>query len=519
MRKALLLLPLLAAAACHRKADDARDRSAAGTPNIVYILADDMGYGDVSVNNPESKVQTPHIDSLAAEGMRFTDAHAPSSVCTPSRYGLLTGCYCWRSRLPESVLSGYGRALIEKGQPTVATFLQGQGYTTAVIGKWHLGLDWVLKPGHEDDLKIPADNPSHARMVTYINPADIDFTRPVTDGPREHGFDYSCVLPASLDMAPYCYVRNDTLTAPLADSTAGNNVYPKGSPSYAIGPFWRPGPMARGFDFHQVLPGFTAQAVDYIHAHAHDKQPFFLYFAMTAPHTPWLPLKQWQGVSKAGDYGDFVAMADAMVGRVVDAIDQSGIASNTVIIFASDNGPYWRPAFVKKYHHHAAYVFRGMKADAWEGGHRIPFIVRWDGKVKAGTVSHLTTTLTNLTATCSELLTGKDKVAGAVDSYSILPELLGKEDSAARPAVIVNESSHGLFAVRRGQWKLIEGLGSGGFSIPMWVKPSPGGPKGQLYNLLVDSSEARNLYQQYPARVKSLEKLLDSVRDLPGARL
>lgn len=516
-RKIYLLagLLLMTIISCHRgdkntTTGDARQQP----PNIVYILADDLGYGDISIYNPQSKIHTPHIDSLAKEGMRFTDAHAPSSVCTPSRYGLLTGRYCWRSRLPQSVLRGYGRALIEKNQLTVASFLKKHQYTTAVIGKWHLGLNWVLKEGHQSDLQVDPDNHDHARIVQDIDPDHIDFSRPVTDGPREHGFDYSYILPASLDMPPYCYVRNDTLTAPLTDHTEGNNLYPKGTPNYAIGAFWRPGLMAKDFDIRQVLPNFTNHAVSYIRKHARDDRPFFLYFAMTAPHTPWLPLKKYAGQSGAGDYGDFVTMVDAMAGKVINAIKESGIASNTIIIFASDNGPYWRPAFIKKYGHHAAYVFRGMKADTWEGGHRIPFIVRWDDKIKAGSVSNVTTTLTNLIATCSDLLTGEKQVESAMDSYSILPALLGRKDSADIPQTIINESSQGMFAVRNGKWKLIKGLGSGGFSSPVWGKPLPNGPQGQLYNLEEDSSEKHNVYLDYPDKVKKMEHLMDSIKAL-----
>jgi arylsulfatase A-like enzyme len=505
----------LVMAGCHSGDKAPAGQGAHSAPNIVYILADDLGYGDISVNNPESKIHTPHVDSLAGQGMRFTDAHAPSSVCTPSRYGLLTGRYCWRSDLPQGVLQGYGRALISKGQLTIATFLKAHGYQTAVIGKWHLGLDWAVRPGHESALAVEP-NADSAKIAQNVDPADLDFTRPVTDGPREHGFDYSYVLPASLDMPPYCYVQNDTLTAPLTDSTPGSNVYPKGSPNYAIDSFWRGGLMAQGFDFRDVLPNFTRHAVSYIQEHAASEDPYFLYFAMSAPHTPWLPSKKFLGTSGAGDYGDFVTMVDAMVGKVIDAIEQSGQASNTIIIFASDNGPYWRPAFIERYHHHAAYVYRGMKADTWEGGHRIPFMVRWDGRIKAGTRSAVTTTLTNLIATCSDLLDGKDKVASAVDSYSILPVLLGEKDASSRvPQLIVNESSQGMFAVRKGPWKLIEGLGSGGFSQPVWGVQTPGGPPGQLYNLQQDSSETQNLYQKFPERVQEMKRLLDSIKSLP----
>ena len=481
-------------------------------PNIVYILADDLGYGDVSVYNPASRIATPNIDRLAAEGIRFMDAHAPSSVCTPSRYGILTGQYCWRSRLPQGVLRGYGRALIEKDQPTIGSLLKQYNYTTAAIGKWHLGLNWVIRQGHEQALQLPVNDPDNARILKDIDTGDIDFSKPVEDGPREHGFDYSYILPASLDMPPYGYLRNDTLTAPLSAQTNGSGEADPTSPGYAIGAFWRAGKMATAFDFGEVLPGFTSRAADYISEHAHAPSPFFLYFAMPAPHTPWLPAKAYSGKSGAGEYGDYVVMVDAMVGRILNAIDSSGLSSNTIVIFTSDNGPYWRPAFVEKYQHHATGIYRGMKADAWEGGHRIPFIARWPGKIKAGGVSHVTTTLTNLIATCSELAGGPKQVSAATDSYSILPALLGSKDTVDIPQIIVHESSHGMFAIRQGSWKFIDGLGSGGFSAPVSEAPVANGPRGQLYDLADDPSESRNLYLDHPGKAQQLKHLLDSIK-------
>lgn len=500
---------------CHSK----DDKKIAGStqdrlPNIVYILADDMGYGDVSIYNPDSKINTPNIDAFAQEGIRFTDAHAPSSVCTPSRYGILTGDYCWRSRLPQSVLSGYGRALIEPGQPTVASLLQAHGYNTGVIGKWHLGLDWVVKPGHDTALRIPENDPSGARMIKDMNPDDIDFTKPPTDGPLKHGFNYSYILPASLDMAPYCYLQNDTLTSPLTGSTKGNELNPKDSPNYATGAFWRPGPMSPDFDFNNVLPHFTDKAVEYIQQQSHASKPYFLYFAMPSPHTPWLPSKEFIGKSKAGAYGDYVMEVDAMVARILKAIEESGDASNTIVVFTSDNGPYWRPGYIEKYNHRAASVFKGMKADIWEGGHRVPFIARWPGHVKAGSVSNITTTLTNLMSTCAEVV-GEDQQSGeALDSYSILPVLLNRPDSLTAQKAIMSESSHGLYGVRKDNWKFIDGRGSGGFSDPVTYKPGPGEAKGELYDIEKDPSETNNRYLEEPGKIKELSRVMDSIKKL-----
>ncbi len=494
---------------CSQGVRQSQDETKASKPNVIIILADDLGYGDVSAYNPGEKVSTPNIDRIASEGMRFTDAHAPSSVCTPTRYSILTGRYCFRSRLPQSVLRGYGRALIMKDRPTIASILKSRGYETAVIGKWHLGLDWVVKPGHEKALEIPTDDPGGARVVTDMNPDDIDFTKPPTDGPATHGFDYSYILPASLDMEPYCYLRNDTLTELPTAHTEGNDL----NTGYT-GAFWRAGLMAPDFVFPDVLPTFTADAVKYIHAKAKTGKPWFLYFAMTAPHTPWLPASEFKGRSEAGDYGDFVTMVDAMVGKVVKALAETGQDKNTVLIFTSDNGPFWRPAFVKKYDHRAAYIYRGMKADAWDGGHRIPFIVRWPGKVEPATVSNATMTLADLMATFMDLDgMGTDLVPGE-DSYSLLPVLLGKASSIPGQDAVVHESSHGLFAVRKGDWKLIEGRGSGGFSPPVTYTPKPGEARGQLYNMQIDPSETDNLYLENPAVVRELQVELDSIKHL-----
>ncbi|HEX5023971.1 MAG TPA: arylsulfatase, partial [Agriterribacter sp.] len=398
-------------------------------PNIVYILADDMGYGDVSINNPESKIATPHIDGLAKQGMRFTDAHTTSSVCTPSRYSLLTGRYPWRSRLPVGVLRGYSRTLIDAGQPTVAALLKTKSYTTGVVGKWHLGLDWVPKDAFTDSIK-PAFNKNNLYGITQeMNPDHINFSEAPVGGPTTQGFDYSYILPASLDMPPYCYLENDRLTESLTAHTDGNKLE-----SGYTGPFWRAGLMTPSFDFYDVLPAFTRKANDFIKKQAGSQNPFFLYFPMPAPHTPWVPGENFKGQSQAGEYGDYVQEVDDAVGQVLHTLDSMGLSENTLVIFSSDNGPYWRENFVDQFHHKAAGPFRGMKGDAFEGGHRVPFIVRYPGKVKAGTTSNLPTTLANLMATCAELVGEQSKRFETEDSYSILPVLTeGSSTIAEQP--------------------------------------------------------------------------------------
>ncbi|MEO5996855.1 MAG: arylsulfatase [Chitinophagaceae bacterium] len=474
-------------------------------PNIIYILADDLGYGDVRIYNKDAKVNTPNIDALAKQGMRFTDAHTTSSVCTPSRYSILTGRYPWRSRLPVGVLRGYSRTLMEEGLPTVATLLKTKSYNTAVVGKWHLGLDWVPKDAFKDSIKQQLYG-----ITNEMNPDQIDFSKPPIHGPTTAGFDYSYVLPASLDMPPYCYLENDKLTESLTGYTRGNKLE-----SGYTGPFWRAGLMGPTFDFYDVLPAFTNKATDFIKRQAGVKNPFFLYFPMPAPHTPWMPGSAFKGKSKAGEYGDYVQEVDDAVGKVLHLLDSMGISKNTMVIFASDNGPYWREDFVQLYNHKAAGPFRGMKGDAFEGGHRVPFIVRYPGTITPGTVSNSTTTLANLMATCADLTGDHSAMFNTEDSYSILPVLLGKSSQITGQPAIVNISSKGFFDIRKGTWKLITNLGSGGFTVPSEIKPVAGEPAGQLYNLGTDIHEDKNLYNQFPEKVKELTDLLEKIKAAP----
>ncbi|MCX6327141.1 MAG: arylsulfatase [Bacteroidia bacterium] len=482
-------------------------------PNIIFILADDLGYGDVTVYNPQAKTSTPNIDRLASQGIRFTDAHSPSAVSTPTRYGILTGRYCWRSRLPVGVLNGYSQSLIEKERTTVASLLKRNGYTTAVIGKWHLGLDWVQK----QDVKYvsPADaaEVNNSAIVKSIDPSIIDFSIPPSDGPLNHGFDYSFILPASLDMPPYSYLENDRLLALPDELTKGNDL-DKGS----AGAFWRVGLMAKGFDFEQVTPTFTQKAISFLKKQSATGKPFFLYLPYSSPHTPWMPSAEYNGSSKAGQYGDFVNMVDAEVGKVLTTLTEMGFDDNTIVFFASDNGPFWKPDFIEKYEHRAAYIYRGMKADAFEGGHRIPFIVRWPGKIKPDGQCPEPIMLTNLLATCAGILNKNLSENEGEDSFNILPLLLGNTSEYERPEALIQQSSRGLFVIRKGDWKIILGLGSGGFSKPESYQPKAGEAPGQLFNLKEDPSETKNLYQQYPEKVEELIAILKKYKETGRSR-
>ncbi|MEI7423822.1 MAG: arylsulfatase [Prolixibacteraceae bacterium] len=503
----MLSTPLLAFGQGNKKS-----RTESNLPNIVYILTDDLGYGDITVNNPEAKTNTPNIDRLAKQGIRFTDAHSTSAVCTPTRYGIMTGRYSWRTIMKSGVLNGYSLPLIDRDRTTVASLLKKNGYTTGVVGKWHLGLGWARKNAEaKEPVLKPADE--NAAIIESIDPALLDFSRPLYDGPTKHGFDYSYILPASLDMPPYCYLENDQLTTPLTDETKGSDPA-----NGTVSAFWRKGLMAQGFVFDQVTPTFTQKAISFISKQSTSGKPFFLYLPFPSPHTPWLPLKEFQGSSKAGEYGDFVNMVDAQVGKVMKALKDLGLDDNTIVFFASDNGPFWRPNFIEQFNHKAAYIYRGMKADAFEGGHRIPFIVRWPGKIKAGSQCAETINLTNLLATCSGIVGNKLLDNEGEDSFSILPLLLGKEKEYVRPEALIQHSSRGLFVVRQGEWKLILGLGSGGFSKPETIQPKEGEAPGQLYNLKDDPSETKNVYLQFPGKVEELSKILKKYQEKGRSR-
>jgi len=437
-------------------------------PNIIIILADDMGYGDLRSYNPKSKNPTPSIDRLARDGMRFTDAHAPASFCVPTRYGLLTGRYPHRIKL-----NWRNSALIEKGRATVPSALREQGYATAMMGKWHLGFD---------------DGPNY------------DYSKPLVGGPVDRGFDSYFGIPHSLDIVPYYYINNKK----AAQAPTGE-IGPRNTEGWTQiqGEFWRGGPIAPDFNHVEVLPRLTERSVKYIESRKDKKQPFFLYVALPAPHTPWLPTKKFKNITN-NMYGDFVAMTDDTVGQILSALDRAQLTKNTLVVFTSDNGPVWYDTDTKRFDHSATTPLRGMKADAWEAGHRMPFIARWPGKVKAGAISDALVCQTDFFATFAAL-TGRTLAdSEGEDSENFLPVLLSLRDTARQQLITGTRPTH--LAVRQGDWKYIPSLGSGGFSSPRREKPKPGGPKGQLYNLDADIGETENLWLKEPGVVEELEK-------------
>lgn len=468
-------------------------------PNVVYILADDLGYGDISCYNENSKIHTPHIDQLARQGLRFTDAHTSSSVCTPTRYGILTGRYNWRSPLKNGVLSGFSRALIPPDRLTVASMLKEKDYQTAFIGKWHLGWDWAFM---EEDENID-DLGSH--------PA-VDYSQPVKNGPQSLGFTYSYGFSGSLDMPPYVYVEDGMPTAIPTDTTVC--VDGKG--------FWRRGLTAPDFEHARVLPHLTDKTIEFIKDQAGGSRPFFVYYALPAPHTPILPTSEFIGKSNTNFYGDFVMQMDHEVGRILKTLADEGIMENTMVVFTSDNGCSPMAGFqeLARVGHNPSFIYRGHKADIYEGGHRVPFVVRWPQRIRPGRVSDEVICTTDLMATLAEI-TGYDLPEDAgEDSYSLLPVLVDiRLDRPLREAT-VHHSIDGRFAIRQDEWKLILWSGSGGWSFPYTAKDLEGLPSYQLYNLKADPGEKINLVEKYPDRVKAMKKLLESYilngRSTPG---
>ncbi|MDG1960408.1 MAG: arylsulfatase [Candidatus Binatia bacterium] len=465
-------------------------------PNIVLILADDLGYGDVGAYNPESKIPTPHIDTLASEGIRFIDAHSPSSVCTPTRYGVLTGRYAWRTPLKTMGLYEWDRPLIQEDRLTMPHLLRSKGYRTACIGKWHLGWDWPLKPGTVLDLP----NLGNGFMHRTEQANAIDFTEPIRGGPVDRGFD----LYFGDDVAnfpPYAFIENDRL---LAQPTA----LPQGR--------WhgRPGPMVPGWDFHRVMPQITRRAVRFIEQQTPETR-FFLYFSLTAPHYPIVPLPRFRGVSDAGRYGDFVHEVDWSVGEILEALRRRGLEEDTLVLFTSDNGATGNGAFAKprslaeRTGHRANGQWRGVKGDIWEGGHRVPLIARWPGRIPEGEISSQLVGLNDLFATVAEIVDFRVPRGAGEDSTSFLPLLFEEPDPPGLRTELVLHSSRGAFALRSGNWKLIPGeLGSGGRSPPIRRRPRRGEPRGQLYDLRADPTETRNLYYAHADEAEAMRARL-----------
>jgi len=472
-------------------------------PNIIFILADDLGYGDVNCLNSESKIPTPNLDELARQGITFTDAHSSSSLCSPTRYGIMTGRYSWRSRRQGGALWSFDPPLIEVDRLTLPQYLKNNGYHTACIGKWHLGINWRDKNG-----KIL----EHTGAEKGWN---IDFSKPLENGPTSRGFDYFFGMDAP-NYPPYCYIENDrAIGIPTKDKPVSMHGVP--------------GIMLENWDLVTVLPEMEKRAVTYIHERAKTGKPFFLFFPLTAPHTPIAPTKEHQGTSQAGAYGDFVHQIDAIVGNIMMTLNQNEISENTLVIFTSDNGSPRMDGTnmdggndsILKYGHNPSYIFSGKKADVWEGGHHIPFIARWPAKIEPGRKSDEVICLTDLFSTCAALLGDKLPDSAGEDSYNILPVLAGEKTDKPLREATVHLSGDGSFSIRQGKWKLelCPGSGGGGTLSPETAMRQKL-PMVQLYNLDRDIGEKKNLYDQYPDVVYRLTSLVEEYvehgRSTPG---
>ena len=452
MRSTLLLAILVAASVSF----------AAEKPNIIFLMCDDLGYGDVHCLAPEtSKTSTPGADQLAREGMIFTDAHSGSSVCTPTRYGIMTGRYSWRTKLQKGVVTGFAPCLIKKDRPTVANFLKSQGYHTAIIGKWHLNFQYL--------------NPETGEAYVAKKNNSPPVGAKIPDGPIHRGFDYFHGFHHARNME--AVIENDR--------------------------------VIEHDDTINMLPRLTRECVEYVESRAGKTNPFFLYVPLGSPHTPIVPSPQWQGKSVLGKYGDFVMQTDNVVVQLLAALKQHGFDENTLFIFTSDNGCS-KAADIKslaeKGHSVSAHL-RGSKADIWDGGHRIPFIVRWKGKIEAGSTSAQLICLTDLFATTSQIVGQEAPTASCEDSVSFLPALLGDPIQSTR-AGVVHHSYSGHFAYRQGDWKLLLAKGSGGWSSPKENQVGADAPKAQLYNMATDTGEQNNLYGERKDLADSLLRQL-----------
>ena len=435
-------------------------------PNIVLILVDDMGYGDPQCFNPESQLKTPAIDRLAREGLLFRDAHSPHATCVASRYGLLTGRYPVRDHY----------RLISPERLTLPRLLKRNGYTTGMVGKWHLGFD-------------------------DLDPDEWD--RRLTGGPVDRGFETFFGMWSSLDWPPYFYIKDRRAVQLPTEDIDGYGWW---TPDRFYSGKWKPGKIAPNFKHVEATPRFTTEAIQFIEKSADKEKPFFLYLAFPSPHGPWVPTDEFKGSSPIGVYGDFAQQVDHSIGQVLEALDDQGITDNTLVIFTSDNGPVWYQRDRLKYGHSSASIYSGMKGDLWEGGHRVPFVVRWPKQVSPGLVSDSMISFTDIMATLADVVGDPFPEAASTDSLSFLPIIKGETGHQVRETLIMN---HQAEAYRHNNWKLITRKGPGG-NFTHWDGNPDEEPDGQLYDLAVDHSEKNNLWDEKPGMVKTLLSMLEA---------
>lgn len=473
--------------------------AAAELPNIVILYADDMGYGDLGADNPESKIPTPNLDRLASQGMRFTDAHSSSGICTPSRYALLTGRFHWRKF--HGIVNAFDAPVLDK-EVTLPELLKEQGYRTACIGKWHLGWNW-------DDIRKPGAEPQKdQRGRTFFPPSAFDWSKPISGGPLSHGFDYYFGDDVP-NFPPYSWFENDRV---MTEPTEPLSI----TPQTAEGSWEaRPGPMTKGWDFYQVVPRLTERTVEWIGEQKGKEGPFFLYVPFNSPHAPIVPTEEFRGKSQAGGFGDYVVQTDDNAGRILKALDDNGFGENTLVIFSADNGAeHYAYERVRKFDHWSSAPFRGVKRDLYEGGHHVPLVVKWPGHVPAGTVNDALISQVDVLASVASIVDAKIPDDAADDSYDMSKVWTAKAESPRQS--IVHNTMSGRFAIRDGDWVLIAGKTGAHSKVPAWFDKDRGyledGLPGELYNLKLDVAQQHNLYSEQPEKVKELTALMDQIQ-------
>lgn len=495
-------LPLLAFSAIASFAHAAEPASPT-KPNILLLYADDLGYGDLRSYNPGSKIPTPHLDRLAAEGIRFTDGHSSSGICTPSRYAMLTGRHHWRDF--HRHLESFEGSVIKPERLTLPEMLKAQGYATAAIGKWHLGWDW-------DAIKRPDAKPREEGKDEVWGPEAFDWSKPIPGGPLAHGFDYYFGDDV-INFPPYTWIENDRVLA-APDTMLDTKSF---RPVKEGGGEYRKGPMVTGWDPYQNIPETTRRGVDYIRSRKAAREPFFLYFAFPSPHAPIIPNDEFDGKSSAGAYGDSVNETDDSIGKLLRALDEAGLTDNTIVIFSSDNGPEWFAyEREKKFGHWSSQPLRGAKRDLYEGGHRVPFILKWPGVAEAGRVSDALVSQIDLMATVADAIGYRLPADAAEDSHDLLPLIRG--EVAPIRTTHVHNTYDNAWAIRHGDWLLIEAKsGYSSTKDPAWATrrgyPPDDDQPIELYNLREDIAQKYNLAAEHPERVAALSALLTKIRE------
>lgn len=497
----------------------------ADKPNILFILSDDLGYGDVGVYNPNSKVPTPNLDRLAAEGMRFTDAHSPSTVCTPTRYSVMTGRMAFRLNYAGVFTGVGGPCLITPDRLTLPEMLKQEGYSTAMFGKWHIGMTFYThanRPVYEEDLSAMDETPEGRLLKGNALVNLVDFTKRIDGGPLDHGFEqfFGTACCPTTDWL-YAFIDGDRIPVPPIEQLDRQK---EGLPVHPYSQDNRLGMLAPNFDLEAVDELFLQKSISFLKNHVREKpeKPFFLFHSTQAVHLPSFASDAFKGKTDAGPHGDFIFQLDHTVGQLLKTLDDLGVTENTLIIFTSDNGPEV-PSVVnmrKDYQHDGAAPWRGMKRDQWEGGHRIPFIARWPGKIKPGSTSDQTICLTDAMATCAAILGYKLPQDAAEDSFNILPLLLGEDGGKPIRPFTLHQTIRLALAIRVGKWKYLDHQNSGGniYETRDHLRPyilpekAPDAP-GQLYNLDEDPGETTNLYYKHPDIVRMLKALLDASVD------